>query len=220
MVAGMRSRFLDLWSRLGGRAPERVWLVLEGCYREPGRHFHNLWHIRRCLRVLDLARPVVPQPEAVELALWCHDVIYVPGDRRNEERSAQWLLEHGAGVEVAGKAAAIIRATTHCEVPRDTDTAFAVDIDLSGLARSPNGFRADGERLRRERPDLALETYHAGEARFLSLLLAKPRIYHTDCFHRVCEQRARRNLERRLRELCGAASAPNGKPFEPDVGRP
>ncbi|MDN0076394.1 hypothetical protein QU481_16085 [Crenobacter sp. SG2303] len=36
---------------------------------------------------LDIARAVIHDPDAVELALWCHDVIYIPGAQDNERRS-------------------------------------------------------------------------------------------------------------------------------------
>lgn len=70
-----QARFVALWSRNGGERAEAVYAELAQCYGEPVRHYHTLRHVRRCLRDFDLARGAIAHPDAVELALWCHDVI-------------------------------------------------------------------------------------------------------------------------------------------------
>lgn len=195
----MQARFLALWSRSGGTHAEAVHAELAQYYAEPTRHYHTLRHIRRCLRDLDWARGAIPDPDAVELALWCHDVIFVPGARDNEQRSADWLLRWaGDRIAAAGRIADMILATTHDVAPADPDCAFTVDIDLAVLGGGRTRFRQDGARLRAERPDLDDLVYDARERALLNGLLARPRIYYTDLFHTRCEARARRNLMWRL----------------------
>ena len=195
----MQARFLALWSRSGGILAEAVHADLVLHYAEPARYYHTLRHIRRCLRDLDWARGAVPDPDAVELALWCHDVIFIPGARDNEQRSAEWFLRRaGDGIPAAGRIADMILATTHTAVPADPDCAFAVDIDLAVLGGGRTRFRQDGARLRAERPDLDDLVYDARERAVLDALLARPRIYYTELFQARCEARARRNLTWRL----------------------
>jgi predicted metal-dependent HD superfamily phosphohydrolase len=193
------ARFLALWSRCGGTQAAAVFAELMRHYAEPRRHFHTLHHVRRCMRDLDSARAAIPDADAVELALWCHDVIYIPGAGDNERRSAEWLQRWaGDRIVAAERIAGFILATTHAVAPTDLDACFTVDIDLADLGSDRERFRQDEACLRAERPDLDDVAYDAHERAFLSALLMRPRIYHTDFFHARCEARARANLARRL----------------------
>ncbi|UEP46615.1 hypothetical protein [Burkholderia sp. B21-005] len=168
-------------------------------YAEPARHYHTLVHVRRCLRHLDLARGAIPEPEAVELALWFHDVIFVPGAQDNEQRSADWFRRQADGrIRACDPVCAMILATTHAGPAAEPDTCFVCDIDLAVLGASRSRFREDGRRLRAERPDLDDRAYDRLERAILRGLLERPRIYLTDFFYTRCEARARGNLSWRL----------------------
>lgn len=194
-----QDRFATLWQRCGGLHADDVYADLVRYYAEPTRHYHTMRHIRRCLRDLDRARCAVPHPDAVELALWCHDVIYVPGAPDNEQRSADWFLRW-ANERIAGHdhICDLILATKHAQPPIETDACFAADIDLAMLGGQRARFRDDGMLLRAERPDLDDRAYELHERAMLEKLLMRERIYHTDVFHTRCEMRARRNLSWRL----------------------
>ena len=194
-----RARFVALWSCSGGTHAEDVCRMLARCYMEPARHYHTLTHVRRCLRHLDLARDSIPEPDAVELALWFHDVIFVPGAQDNEQRSADWFRRQaGERIRACDRICAMILATTHSGIAAELDTRFVCDIDLAVLGASRSRFREDGRRLRAERPDLDDRAYDLHERTILRGLLARPRIYLTDFFYTRCETRARRNLSWRL----------------------
>lgn len=201
--SGLRDRFCRLWHAHGGRDAGPVFDGLVAHYAEPQRQYHTLAHIRRCLRTLDHYRASVPQPGFVELALWCHDVIYRPAARDNEARSADWWQARAGGfaASTVGLVADAILATTHRQPPAGAVAAWTVDIDLAGLALSPASFARDGRRLRAERPELGEAEYAAGERAFLSALLARPRLYFTAALHADAEAQARANLQRRLRTL-------------------
>lgn len=194
-----QARFTALWLRNGGLNAEDVYADLAKNYGEPTRHYHTLRHIRRCLTEFDGARDSIPHPDEVELALWCHDVIYVPGASDNEQRSADWF-RRWANERIAGdeRICRSILATKHAQVPADMDERFAADIDLSMLGSARSRFVEDGARLRAERPDLDDRAYAQHEKTILMSLLTRPRIYHTDVFYVRCEASARRNLAWRL----------------------
>ncbi len=200
--AGMsqtQTRFIAVWSSSGGLRAEAAYDELVQLYAEPARHYHTLRHIRRCLNYLDQARSAIPHPDVVELALWCHDVIYVPGARDNEQRSADWFRQWADDRIVVGeRICEMILATKHTRVPAGLDDRFACDIDLAVLGARRDNFREDGARLRAERPDLDDRAYDMHERTILGNLLARSRIYHTDFFHTLCETRARGNLMWRL----------------------
>jgi predicted metal-dependent HD superfamily phosphohydrolase len=195
----MQARFVALWSRNGGMRADAVFADLARRYAEPVRHYHTLRHVRRCLDDFDLTRNAIPNPDAVELALWCHDVVYVPGASDNEPLSADWFRrwadEHIAARERICDA---ILATRHTNMPNELDARFACDIDLAVLGAPRSRFRDDGARLRAERPDVDDRTYDLQERAILGNLLARPRIYFTDFFYLRCEAGARANLAWRL----------------------
>jgi len=195
----MRTRFLALWSRSGGTRPEEVYAALASRYGEPGRHYHTLQHVCRCLRDLDWARDTIADADVVELALWCHDVIYTPGASDNERQSAEWFRTRaGNGIAAMDRITRLILETSHTEPPADMAGCFAVDIDLAVLGYPRTWFCRDAVNLRAERPDLDEMTYDSAERAFLGALLARPRIYLTDPFLARYEARARRNLAWRL----------------------
>ncbi len=206
----MRARFLALWSRAGGSRAEEVYAALTCRYAEPARCYHTLQHVRRCLRDLDWAYDVVPNADAdvVELALWCHDVIYTPGARDNESRSAEWFRQYaGPGMAATERVTRLILDTSHTRSPSDTAGCFAVDIDLAVLGYPRAWFRRDAVHLRAERPDLDALSYDSAERAFLGTILARPRIYLTEPFYNRYEARARRNLAWRIAQPAPAGLA-------------
>ncbi|MEM5344290.1 HD domain-containing protein [Paraburkholderia azotifigens] len=195
----MQTRFVALWSRNGGVRGETVYADLAQRYAEAVRRYHTLRHIRRCLRYFDLAHNAIPDPDAVELALWCHDVIYLPGASDNEQRSAEWFRRWADGrIATCDPICELVLATRHTDVPTRLDESFACDVDLAVLGAPRSRFRDDGARLRAERADIDDHTYDLQERAILSSLLARPRIYGTDFFYVRCEARARGNLAWRL----------------------
>ncbi|MBF6987635.1 hypothetical protein [Cupriavidus sp. IK-TO18] len=196
----LEDRFHAVWMRAGGAHARDAYADLAGRYGEPGRHYHTLDHIRRCLRDLDWARSTIDtaDADAVELALWCHDVIYVPGATDNEARSAGWIRQWGTGMATAGRIAALVLETVHDGIPASTAGRFTADIDLAALGCGRRRFRHNGACLRAERTDLDDQAYDAAERAFLRALLDSPRIFHTELFHARYEARARGNLAWRL----------------------
>lgn len=201
------TRFRDLWTRCGGQDAAAVWQDLAAHYAEPARHYHTLAHIWRCVRAFDTVRGQIEEPEVVELALWTHDVIYVPGACNNEASSADWLLARAGGhIPIAARVVECILATTHRVAPPHAAAAWTVDIDIAGLGVAWAQFCCDGARLRQERPDLCDIACCEGERAFLEMLLARPAIYYTPYFRSRCEARARANLARRIEILAAATS--------------
>jgi predicted metal-dependent HD superfamily phosphohydrolase len=194
-----QSRFLSLWSRSGGTQAKAAYADLASRYGEPIRHYHTLNHVRRCLRYLDWARHEIPDIDAVEMALWCHDVIYVPGAHDNEQRSVEWFQHWARGrIAAAERICRMILDTVHDSIPASQAGRFAVDIDLAVLGCTRTRFLQNAAFLRAERPDLDDVAYDAAERAFLSALLSRPSIYLTDPFRARFEAAARLNLSCRL----------------------
>ena len=122
-------RWSNLWHRLGARSsPEPIFEELLQAYQQPHRAYHTLDHIRDCLAQFDLVRHLARFPNEVELALWCHDVIYDPHATDNEAQSAAWatriLRQAAVADEVIARVTDLILATQHHIAAADPDAAL------------------------------------------------------------------------------------------------
>ena len=93
MVAGVVSkttlpqRFKNLTNQLGASEQQsaEAWAVIEAAYNESHRAYHNLTHLEQVFAQLDRVCKASP---AMQCAVWYHDVIYKPGSKSNEDKSA------------------------------------------------------------------------------------------------------------------------------------
>ncbi len=203
----MRQRFLGLWCRpslasdAGREDAQRVYADLVKRYAEPHRRYHGWSHLLHCIDQFELAVGLLQDPDAVEMALWFHDSIYVPGAADNERRSAELFRESAAGAlrpEFVDKVYRFTMLTRHVAPPVDTDGGFVVDIDLSSLSSDWSRFLEDSDRIRQEQSAIPDAEFYPAQALFLRFLLNRRQIYYSDFFHARCEQAARGNITRFL----------------------
>ena len=201
------TRFGPLWRRCVASPPSPdaavVYDDLYGRLQEPGRKFHNIGHIDDCLARLDEVKRHLVDPDAVELGLWFHDAVYVPGDPTNERRSAELFYSHAAGAPpmFRRRVGALILTTQRSRTPRNNDCKFIDDIDLAGFGSPWDEFMYNGDLLRREFALQSDADYYRGLAAFLTSLRRRPRFFRTDWFARRYEAQAQRNVERLLGEI-------------------
>jgi predicted metal-dependent HD superfamily phosphohydrolase len=203
-----RARFAALWGRCLAGVPsaagEEVYARLAELYGEPHRHYHTLTHIRHCLSQFDLAAALMDDPDAVEMALWFHDAIYVPGALDNEWQSAELFRKWSEGCADPAfrrRVGDLIMVTTHREPPGRRDERFIVDIDLSSFGLPWEAFERDGRLIRAESAGIADDRYYPGHLRFLLALQGRPTFFFTDFFQQRYEQMACENIGRIIAEL-------------------
>jgi predicted metal-dependent HD superfamily phosphohydrolase len=213
----MRRRWFDLVrrTRWDERAAAAVFRRLVRAYTRPTRHYHNLEHIRHCLRELDCARdedPTESAGTAVEVAIWLHDAVYNPRRGDNEQRSAELagdaLRSMGAGRSFIARVSRCILATRHAEEPATSEEKLIADIDLSIFAASTDEFDAYDDAIRGEYAHVAEPEYCTARAAVLRRFLEAPAIFHTQTMRRRYEQIARDRLNRglsRVLQRCAAA---------------
>lgn len=179
-----------------------VYAELVSAYREPQRVYHSLEHIEKCLMLLDQVKQLTENADALALAIWFHDAIYVPGASDNEKLSAEWFLvktENQFDDKLRHRVYDHIMATLHCgsvSNDSDSDSDFMVDIDLSSFGMPWPVFLADSKQVRAERPDLDDAEFYRGQACFQKALLERPRFFQSDYFYQHYEAQARKNLEK------------------------
>jgi predicted metal-dependent HD superfamily phosphohydrolase len=174
--------------------------ALQQAYGTPPRAYHHLGHIEEVLQWFDWVESQAPwrAPREVCTAVLFHDAMYVPGAGDNEVRSAamagsaiaQYLeLE---GIDADRVAQLILWTSRHGHLGADDvdpEAARFLDCDLAILAADPARYRRYRDRA------LPREVYHAGRRRFVTSLLARPRIFLSDLFYAEREGVARRNLQ-------------------------
>ena len=197
-------RFAALWSRCVTSPPSSdaatVYADLARELGAPDRHFHTLAHIRDCLQRLDEVAPLLGRRDEVELGLWFHDAIYVPGDPNNERRSAELFLGFAAGAAPGfrQRVCRLILATRHLAPVQYDDRAFIVDIDLAGLGEPWDAFMHKGDLLRREFAGVSDDAYYGAQVVFLQRLVERRSLFATAYFRAAHESAARSNLQRLL----------------------
>lgn len=195
-----------LWSSfVEPKHVEWTWRVLEALYGEPHRAYHNLSHVAACLDFVSEARrhEVFMQP-LVELALLWHDAVYVPGDKRNEELSAELLRSFESLIRLHGSweasCAAILATKNHETVADNMVSRVTIDIDLSILGAGPGTYSRYVRDIRKEYSSVSDEAWRNGRAGFLRQMLARERIFQTDWGQRF-DSPARHNMLHELAAL-------------------
>jgi len=201
-------RFDALWNRClspdisGDSLP--AWRHILNHYRAPNRYYHNEAHIIQCLYQFDSAASLMENRDAIELAIWFHDIVLIPGEADNEVSSAVFFQNLVAGYfpeKFIGKVYEFILATTHHHTPRNRDESFLLDIDLSSLGMPWKQYLKDTNAILEESADFPDEESCCPNLKFLCDLLEKERIFYTDFFSSRYETRARENIQRYISKL-------------------
>jgi predicted metal-dependent HD superfamily phosphohydrolase len=206
MTADAR-RFGAIWRRTVASPPspdaDAVYADLVGRLDGADRRFHNLQHIADCLARFDDVASLLDDRDAVEMALWFHDAVYVPGDPCNEQRSAALFLAQSKGASplFRRRVVRLVLTTRRAAAPRTNDQKFIDDIDLAGFGASWDEFTRHGDLLREEFAAQADDEYFAGQARFLGRLRRRPHLFATGHYRERLEAGAQANLARILAML-------------------
>jgi predicted metal-dependent HD superfamily phosphohydrolase len=187
-----------------------TWKMLRDLYGAPLRVYHTLVHVADCLGKLDRAPDVLDlrvEPfdrKAAELALFWHDAVYVPADKRNEKISAGLLCGLGEVLTVGERTLriaelAVLDTQRHelAMIAENPARAVVVDIDLSVLG-SEQGDYDDYVRAIRSEYAISNDAWRVGRGAFLAKMLERKRIFHTEWMRSEGEARARLNMRREL----------------------
>jgi len=204
-----REMWAALWRNIGASGDPSPWYDrLAAAYSEPHRRYHNQQHIAECLAEFDPAHHLAKQPDAVEFALWFHDVVYEPKAGDNEERSAELAVSCLAQANLAETfvegVRKIVIATKHHEAQPGSDEAVMIDVDLSILGQGEKRFAEYEEQIRHEYDWVPAVVFALKRAEILESFLARKNIFNTDFFREKYEGHARRNLQASIDRLKGS----------------
>ncbi len=187
---------------------DRIYSLLVGAYKAPGRFYHTPDHVRSLLEIVDDlgARPA--DRDALEFAVWFHDVVYDTHRRDNEARSAEVAREAlrrlGVPAGTIEAVCALVLATAGHDTDAVGDASLFIDADLAILGAAPKTYRAYSAAVRREYAWVPIDEYRAARADVLDRFLKRDRIYQNSPFIEMFEERARGNLRTERADLARA----------------
>ncbi|MER8221332.1 hypothetical protein ABTZ58_12205 [Streptomyces sp. NPDC094143] len=198
----------------GGPDPAPYAEDLLGRWQEPQRRYHTVEHLAAVLDRVDVLEEYARDPEAVRLAAWFHDAVYLPDRSENEERSARLaeraLAEAGVPDARTAEVARLVRLTvTHDPADDDPDGQVLCDADLAILASPPSAYAAYTTAVRAEYHFVPNDAFRTGRAGILRQLLALPRLFRTPYGAERWEATARYNLTAELEMLSLPAHDPS-----------
>lgn len=182
---------------------------IEMQYSEPSRVYHSLSHIEAMLRLWDRYRSHLQHPEVVAFCIFFHDVVYDGRRKDNEEQSvAQWEeFAASAGIEdpaVVFPVSRYILQTKHhlkCAPDDHADLLYFLDFDLEILGAEEERYLRYAAGVRAEYSHISDEDFQRGRGQVIKAFLETPRLYFTQEFRNLYEQRARQNLQNELAHL-------------------
>eukprot|EP01032_Pedospumella_encystans_P019931 gene19931-22656_t len=155
---------------------QNVWQVLETRYGEGQRHYHNMHHIRALLRHSATYADLIADKEAVDLAIYFHDVVYDPKSKTNEEDSAD-LFVHLCSPYINSTLCEkvrqyIIETKKHdVSLSDDNDLKLFIDMDMSILGVHPAQYAIYAQQIRQEYEFVPEADYCRGRAAVLESFL-------------------------------------------------
>ncbi|CAL9495334.1 hypothetical protein SUDANB176_03330 [Streptomyces sp. enrichment culture] len=197
----------------GGPDPAPYADNLLGRWQEPQRHYHTLAHLTAVLDHVDVLEEYADDPDAVRLAAWFHDAVYLPDRSENEERSARLaeraLPEAGVPAERTAEVARLVRLTvTHDPADDDRNGQVLCDADLAILAAAPSSYAAYTAAVREEYHFVPNDAFREGRSAVLRQLLGLPRLFRTPYGQEHWEATARYNLRGELEMLSTPVAPP------------
>jgi predicted metal-dependent HD superfamily phosphohydrolase len=205
----------EAWAALAGdTATSRTeWAAVVAAWSEPHRRYHDLNHLAAVLGLVDELAAAAPDPDAVRLAAWYHDVVYDPARGDNEQVSAERARAGLRGLVTDERLAEVVRLVLltdgHDPEPGDGDGAVLCDADLAVLASEPAHYAVYASAVREEYGHLSDAEFTAGRIAVLEQLLALPELYRLPAVAADWTPRARANLTAELtllRQRAGGAS--------------
>lgn len=189
------------------------WEDLEARYARPQRCYHTIEHVREVWehwRAVDAEGGWSARAETW-IAVLLHDAVYELGPQvphgSNERASAElvgpWTAQFDVGVHVPTVEALILATAAHGKnTGAQGDLALFLDCDLAILGAPWERYSRYADQVRGEyEPYLPAGVYGPARKGFLETLIGQ-RIFLSDRFHGLFEDRAQGNLAREIDLLC------------------
>lgn len=172
---------------------KKIIKFVEPFYNNQSRYFHNFDHILSAEKYFD------EMTDEQYVAWLFHDIIYIPGENDNEEKSEQFFQEYilWNDLNVNSEIVSQIILDTKLHKPTIEESAFVLDIDMLCLSLPYNEFLSSREDVIKEYSPVLGEKVTRNGVKFFMRDLIDKKIYYTEeFFHR--NELAQKNIENYL----------------------
>lgn len=207
----LNNKLFQRWKLLQSNYTENQKLIqtefdlIKRRYTESHRRYHTLSHLEHLFEEIELLQPLT---ESIQWAVWYHDLIYFPGNHKNEKESAQaarvTMQKMGCSEGQITQVMKMILATaTHAVKTNDQQTAVFLDADMSILGSEHKSYFDYTILIAQEYSSIPKLLYNKGRIQFIESTLQRASIFSTDAFRQKYETQARQNLTKELACLTG-----------------
>jgi len=179
---------------------ETLWSEISISYSTKTRYYHTLSHLETIYNQL---KPFQLTP-AIEFSIFYHDIVYDTQEKDNEEKSAvlakKRLKELGVADEVRKKVSELIIETKKHKASSCDNTLF-LDADISILGSRLEVYKIYMQNIRKEYSIYSDKAYQEGRHEVLKMFLKKERLYLSNYFYNLYEEKARSNIKYELKSL-------------------
>ncbi len=201
----------ERWLNVFGKLPtaDSIWDKIESAYSEEHRAYHTLKHLEHCFNELDALKKELFEEERqiIELAIWFHDIIYLPKQDDNEEQSVKVFQEAAKALIlsefVMDQVSKFILETKHTNSNSELSDLgrLFLDLDLSILGQPRSIYEQYALQIRQEYEWVPIEVYVVKRAEILQQIKNKSSIYYTPDLRGKYELQAKTNLSRAIANL-------------------
>lgn len=186
---------------------EELWTEIETNYTNKTRHYHNLTHIYNMLLQAETYKTEIKDLEALQFAIWYHDIVYKSSKKDNEEKSALLAEKRLKSINfdlkrIENIKKLIISTKKHeLVIDKNRDNAYLLDIDLSILGSDWDTYQKYISNIRKEYKIYPDFIYKPGRKNVLKHFLDRKTLYFTNSFRGKYEIQARENLKKEIELL-------------------
>ena len=180
---------------------ESILLEIVNAYNQKNRYYHNMNHIGKMFEYARFFN--IKLSDVQTYAIWFHDIVYVPGNKDNEEKSAEvaekWLSRlncMSSNIKIVKQ----IILDTKLEEPTCIDSGVVIDLDLLDIAYEDR-YDKNKELIRKEFSHLNDEEFRLGRLEWLKFMMNRKTIFVSRYLNHSLEQEAKRILTKELVNL-------------------
>lgn len=173
-------------------------------YQEPHRSYHDERHIDEMTGLASRMGFALTNEQL--LAVWFHDIVYVPGSPHNEVVSAGLMRTIVAQNDAAFRAAfdgvdlglaETIILDTRKHAATHEQSRLVLDLDMAIMGSSPERYADYVQGIRYEFSAFSQDAFFDGRAKFLKSIL-QTRFFNLDTFHDKFDAIAQKNIQAEL----------------------
>jgi len=170
-------------------------------YYEEHRFYHNFNHVKQMFDEAEIRG--IELSEEQYLSILFHDVVYNPGSKTNEEDSCNVFDKYVFSLKAVSFNSIIVKQIimdTKTEIPTCESSKIIIDLDLCGLAGTPEQYFQNSKFIAWEytyNNKLSDKEFNSGRIKWLEEMIEKKQIFYTDYF-KPLENCAKFNLAEEL----------------------